>query len=945
MPALHLLNPMSPTTCNVSAGRFRGLRHFRVILSTLSFLCLPLLSFAQSGEIVFNIPAGEAPVTLQQFSEQSGVQLLYAADQVQGVRTVAVYGKFSPLDALNRLLAKSDLFAMRDEKTGALTINRKQSGRSEPATPQESATRTSGVSDEITQLSPFEVTGQKDLGYRKLSTVTSSRAGVEIINDPVAIEVISGELLKDFSLTDKAEAFKFSNSVTVSPNEVFAGPLIVLRGFDAPLFYNGAPLSNVFGLLPYLITDNIDRVEVAKGAAGLLYGNTTAGGVINFVSKKPQFTNATSLDLTYGSYNYYKALLDYQAVIRPGLAVRLLASHYGTDNYADNQKKDMTLIAPSVTFRPGNTFEVSLAASFTNQHIPYPNMAANFAVNPQYYEDYLHPSQSILDYMKSTYSLASDAEAHAKIVERWGENAIRRSYLDNWVTDTLGRTGVEPWRLSSADIEWWRFSPKGDKANFTGEGSNVDGKTMATELGVRFSPLPNLTVNYQWQHMTSKQGLWLDNIYPGNGGVRPDGRVWTLTAADSTSTSGFDGGLPAEADTQQLDALYTFDWGNIEHQFQAGAELRRATSAVRLLPLDFNKAAPRLDRNGTVLTGIDAFRYYDPFGSQPEPDLRLLVSGQQAEVATTLSKYRDFYASYRAKAMDDKLNLLLGGRRVHQIWPEPEGKDYTWTVGALYTVTPGFRVFASASKVIVFTNQLSVDNAGATAADNPHKLENESGEGIEFGIKTNWKNNTLSGSVSYYKDQRANIVSYDTVKSAADPRNNDDDPNNLVSWWTNGGLYQVQGIDGDLTWTPNSNFQAMFNWNYMWQANIVSDPSQNPANANTNAYKRVFDFRRLRSPEWKTNLVLKYNFTDGPLKNVSVGGAIAYTDAHHFTDSYFFPLEVPAETIFDVFFAYQTKIGTTPTTFRLNLINLTDERNDIYRGNGREIRLSAGFKY
>ena len=84
----------------------------------------------------------------------------------------------------------------------------------------------------------------------------------------------------------------------------------------------------------------------------------------------------------------------------------------------------------------------------------------------------------MLDYMKSTYSLADDTAARAKIVERWGEHAPRNTYLANWVADTLALTGVEQYRYNNPNFDWWRFSPRGDKFNAQGPGSNVDGTTL-----------------------------------------------------------------------------------------------------------------------------------------------------------------------------------------------------------------------------------------------------------------------------------------------------------------------------------------------------------------------------------------------------------------------------------------------------------------------------------
>ena len=70
----------------------------------------------------FEIPAGEALTTLKQFASQSGAQLLYSAVEVEGVRTSATKGQFSPREALDHLLHGTSLVAEQDERTGALTV-------------------------------------------------------------------------------------------------------------------------------------------------------------------------------------------------------------------------------------------------------------------------------------------------------------------------------------------------------------------------------------------------------------------------------------------------------------------------------------------------------------------------------------------------------------------------------------------------------------------------------------------------------------------------------------------------------------------------------------------------------------------------------------------------------------------------------------------------------
>lgn len=67
--------------------------------------------------------------------------------------------------------------------------------------------------DSTIKMNAFGVSTQKDYGYRKMSSVTSSRSGEEISKMPQAIEVISGELLQDFLANNGNNAFRYSSSV------------------------------------------------------------------------------------------------------------------------------------------------------------------------------------------------------------------------------------------------------------------------------------------------------------------------------------------------------------------------------------------------------------------------------------------------------------------------------------------------------------------------------------------------------------------------------------------------------------------------------------------------------------------------------------------------------------------------------------------------------------
>lgn len=72
----------------------------------------------------YQLPAGDAVVTLKRFSEQSGEQLVYPVDAVRGVQTNALSGELTARDALGRLVAGTELRVVQDASSGALAVNR-----------------------------------------------------------------------------------------------------------------------------------------------------------------------------------------------------------------------------------------------------------------------------------------------------------------------------------------------------------------------------------------------------------------------------------------------------------------------------------------------------------------------------------------------------------------------------------------------------------------------------------------------------------------------------------------------------------------------------------------------------------------------------------------------------------------------------------------------------
>jgi len=408
---------------------------------------------------------------------------------------------------------------------------------------------------------------------------------------------------------------------------------------------------------------------------------------------------------------------------------------------------------------------------------------------------------------------------------------------------------------------------------------------------------------------------------------------------------GFDGDTRLSSnDTQQLDLHYHFEAAGMKHSFGVGYENLRSYSQITTVPFDFNKATP-VTINGITYTGRLVYQNYDPFGGVDVPSLYALQSGPSTKSTSVLTKNHQYYGSYRGSFWDDRINVLFGINEYFVDRSSPTTvtqSNTTYTYGLIAEIVKGVSVFASHSEAIQFTNQLSAIGAGVLPSDNAHLLNSEQDKGFEVGLKSAWMNNEISGTISYYEAERNGVVTGDVLKTLTDPRNAS---GTFVQFFVNGGLYRSRGIDTDLTWTPNRNFQMVFNYNHSLEARIVSDPSVNPATPGSLAYQKAFLRPLSQAPDDRFNLVGKYNFDTDALRNFRVSAAARYNSTYSITNSGGYDLWAPSATYFDFFVIYHTKLFGTPTDVKFNMNNVTDERDDYTWGNGRTYFLSLKFHF
>jgi iron complex outermembrane receptor protein len=240
-------------------------------------------------------------------------------------------------------------------------------------TPPQQPKQPSAQTDEPIEL---VVTGELD-GYSVQNATTGTRTDTPLRDIPQSIQVVPQQVLRDQQAIRLDEALRNVSGVTFSGTTGGTEVEFNIRGFDnAPILRDGFRQYGNGDYEGIPETANLERIEVLKGPASILYGEVQPGGVINLVTKKPLSQPFYQGELQVGNYGLIRPSLDISGPVTSdgSLLYRLNALYQKGESFRDfNTDIERFFVSPVLSWQIGKQTDLTVQLQYYHDERPLDN--------------------------------------------------------------------------------------------------------------------------------------------------------------------------------------------------------------------------------------------------------------------------------------------------------------------------------------------------------------------------------------------------------------------------------------------------------------------------------------------------------------------------------------------------------------------------------------------
>lgn len=213
-------------------------------------------------------------------------------------------------------------------------------------------------------------------GYVATSTATATKTATPIIETPQSISVVTADQMETLKAQSLADALAYTPGIVMAPGYANSYDVFFSRGFriqdgTGNIYRDGLRLGGSGWATGQQEVYGLERVELLKGAASVLFGAAAPGGVLNTVTKRPQQEAFREVKVEGGNYDHFSIAGDINQPISPDLAFRLVGVLRDSDTWVDYVPNDAWYLAPSLAWTPSDRTSLTVMAHVQERHTSY----------------------------------------------------------------------------------------------------------------------------------------------------------------------------------------------------------------------------------------------------------------------------------------------------------------------------------------------------------------------------------------------------------------------------------------------------------------------------------------------------------------------------------------------------------------------------------------------
>ena len=479
---------------------------------------------------------------LKQLAIQTGTTISYDSKTLSKIYSQGLTGSYSAEDALNKLLQPTN-FELIKLKNGGFGITPSKTTNENEANQLKLSTIPSNLnlqtSDEIEKLPTITITSSttqplttENTGlYTAKATTASTGLTLSLKETPQLVSVITRQQMEDQNLTQLMDVVNQAAGLSTKQGGNIGSDSspIYARGQTVDNYLlDGVKLLNSYSsIFQSQDTALFDRVEIVRGANGIMTGAGAASASINMVRKKPLEDFKAAVSASAGSWDTYRADIDVSTPLTQSGNVRgrAVLAYQDGDSYIDRYNEKRKVAYGVIEADLSDQTKASLGVSY--QQIDITGIARSGL--PTYYTDGTPINWSQSDSASANWS-TSDRSTTGYFAD------IEHQINDNWkVKGVVSRT------ITSSDETVGYV--------FSGAGINKETGAGALLYGTRWDYKPtqdlfNITLNGSFDLFNQTHEIVAGTTYAKSENKRPSSTGWNVNTIDNIFT--WDGYTPAK---------------------------------------------------------------------------------------------------------------------------------------------------------------------------------------------------------------------------------------------------------------------------------------------------------------------------------------------------------------------------------------------------------------